>query len=89
MNVRMIHDDQRGSAAAYLVFLAIVVIGAFAWILVNEMVLHVGDWVDLDANEDNGGVWDTLVIMLRFTPVVIMLAAFVWAIVQGHQGVRF
>jgi len=85
--VRLIEDDA-GSASAFLMFGAIVVLGALVWILFNEVVLHVGDWVNTSALYSNGGVWSVLVTMLRLTPVVILIASLVWAIVRTHEGGR-
>lgn len=78
-------NDERGSAAAYLAFLAIVIIGAIVWIALNEFVLYVGDWVATTGTED-GGTWAALLVLMRMTPIVILISAFTWAIVRAHKG---
>lgn len=78
-------NDERGSATAYLTFVAIVIIGAITWIMINELVLHVGDWAAASGAAD-GGTWANILVLVRLTPVVVLLAAFTWAVVKAHRA---
>lgn len=80
--------DERGSAIAYMSFLVIVIVGALVWIAMNELVLHVGDWVSASGAAD-GGTWNDLILLNRITPVIILLASFTWAVVKSHREGTF
>lgn len=86
--MRNVFTDERGSATAYLTFVAIVIIGALVWIAVNEFVLHIGDWAAA-AGAADGGTWANILVLVRLTPIIVLLAAFTWAVVQSHRGDSF
>jgi hypothetical protein len=79
-------DDERGSTHPYLMFWAVVIVIALVWIVFNEMIMHVNDWVSNSASVSDGGLWEIMITLFRFTPVVILLSALTWAIVQSHRA---
>jgi hypothetical protein len=80
--------EERGSAIAYMSFLVIVIVGALVWIAMNELILHVGDWVSA-SGAANGGTWNDLIILNRITPVIVLISSFTWAVVKAHRGEGF
>lgn len=83
--MRGLLKDEIGSAVAYMSFLVIVIVGALVWIGMNEIVLHVGDWVST-SGADNGGVWTDLILLNRITPIVVLISSFMWAVVKAHRA---
>lgn len=78
-------NGERGAVYPYLIFWIVVIFAALVWIMFNEMVLHVGDWVTASATEDSGFTWPILMTLWRMAPMVIILATFVWAVVSSHR----
>ena len=76
---------ERGAVYPYLVFWIAVVFGAFVWIVFNEIILRIGDWVATGATADYGFTWPVLITFCRLTPVVVLIGAFVWAVMQAHR----
>ena len=79
---------ERGAVYPYLLFFVVVIVCALVWIVFNEMILHVGTWASTSATEDPGGTWLILMTLYRMTPMVIILGAFTWAVVQSHREGR-
>jgi len=77
--------DERGAVYPYLMFWVVVIICALVWIVFNEVILHVGTWVSASATGDPGFTWTTLLTLYRITPIIVILSAFVWAVVQSHR----
>lgn len=77
--------DEQGAVYPYLVFWIVVVFSALIWIVFNEIILELGSW-HADFGSPTGFTWGVLVILCRATPVVILLGAFVWAVVQSHRA---
>lgn len=77
--------DARGSVVPYLTFWIAVVLLALVWIVFNEVVLRVGDWVAIGATEDPGSTWLILLMLYRMAPMIVILSTFVWAVVQSHR----
>lgn len=80
--------DERGAVYPYLIFWVIIVFCALVWIIFNEVVLHIGDWVSTGATESSGGTWPILITLCRATPMIIILGSFIWAVVQSHREGR-
>lgn len=78
-------SDERGAVYPYLMFWIVVIVGALIWIVFNEVILRVGDWVSIGTTEDPGFTWPILLTLFRMTPIIIALSAFVWAVVQSHR----
>jgi len=76
--------DERGAVFPYLIFWVIVVFCAVIWIVFNEIILHVGDWAATTGTE-SGFTWPILTALCRATPMVVLIGAFVWAVVQSHR----
>jgi len=78
-------SDERGAVYPYLLFWVVIIFCAVVWIAFNEILLHVGDWVSTGATEDPGFTWPILLTLYRMTPMVIILGAFIHAVVQSHR----
>lgn len=76
-------SGERGAAYPYLMFWIVIVFCALVWILVNEVILHVGDWVT--GMTDPGFTWPILMTLWRMTPMIIILSTFVWAVITSHR----
>jgi len=83
--VRSLLSEEHGAVYPYIVFWIIIIFAALCWIAMNEVILHVGDWVSTGATESSGGTWPILITLFRMTPVVIILCSFLWAVVQSHR----
>jgi hypothetical protein len=79
--------DERGAVYPYLMFFIIVVFCALVWIAFNEVILHVDRWAITRATAPHGGTWPILLTLYRMTPLVVILSAFVWAVVKSHRDV--
>lgn len=79
-------EEERGAVYPYLLFWVVVVVCALVWIVFNEMILHVSDWVSTSATESSGGTWEILLTLFRMSPLVIILSTFVWAVVRSHRS---
>lgn len=79
-------SDERGAVYAYLTFWIVVVICGLIWGIFNEMVLHVSDWATASATQATGGTWEILLTLYRLSPMVVILSAFIWAVVQSHKA---
>ena len=77
--------DECGAVFPYLMFWIVIVFCALIWIFFDEVLLRVGDWAATGMTEDPGSTWTILVTMFRATPLVILLGAFVYAVVQSHR----
>jgi len=78
--------DERGVVIAYLTtFFAIVAVALF-WIIMNEMLLQIGNWVNTGATESFGSTYNILITLWRATPIVLLFGAVFWAILQAHRS---
>ena len=77
-------EGERGAVYPYLIFWIGVVFLAFVWIIFNEVILRVGDWVSTTGT-DTGSTWGILMGLYRLTPAVLLFGLFIWAVVQGHK----
>ena len=77
-------NDNRGAIYPYLIFWIGLVLWAIIWIVFNEVILHVGEW-HATMGEDPGFTWSILLTLCRTTPMIILIGAFVWAVVVSHR----
>ena len=79
--------DERGIVGGYLRVLAIVAIVGFAWIILNmpiEQTVQVAENTGL-VSDEGSGVTDLLMVMWRLFPIVIFIAAAIWALARAHK----
>jgi len=82
--MRLLSNEQ-GAVYPYLIFLVGIVFFALIWIIFNEIILHVGEWQATSAQGDPGFTWPILINLCRFTPAIILIASFIWAVVVSHR----
>lgn len=78
-------NDQRGVVIAYLTVFFCVIAVAIIWLIFNEIILSVGSWSTAYATESMGSTYSILIMLWRCTPIVMLLGAIMWAIIQAHK----
>lgn len=74
--------DERGAVFPFIMFFVVVGLCGFMWVVFNEVILHVGDIV----TSDTGFAGPILLGLYRITPAALIVAAFIWAVIQAHRG---
>lgn len=77
--------DQRGLVFAYITVLGVVVGIGVCWIIFNEVVIHIGDVVETLGTSQGIDIWHLIVFLWRILPVVLILGAFLWAILLATR----
>lgn len=81
-----LRKDERGVVIAYLTTFFIIIAVALFWIVMNEMLLRIGDWANTGATESFGFTHNILILLWRATPIVLLFGSVMWAILQAHRS---